>query len=265
VRGFVNPFGITGAVYSIIMFTFGIVSFIGNFQNDDFLIAIIVCILFVLLSIHYFLFAKKQQCFSTDEQQQLFKFHVIKLNKNKRKSLVKAKSLNKSQEFSIHNSVLIKKNKSFLRSSVENINFLTSFVLKKNFVFYSTSSLVYPTCVDSNDDNHINNSNDNKKNNNSSNNNDNNDNNDNNSNNNIKNNNSKKNIAIFDVLDEFPIEISTSENENKITNKSTVIHDNNTVEFFNSKNFENDEISLPSVVYENITNKKIKNNNNKYN
>jgi amino acid transporter len=98
-RKFESPFGICGAIFSFIIFLLGIVSLVGDFQNDGGVSAIIVFGIGVFLSFYYFLYAKKIQTFSIDEQQSLFKFHVINLNKEK-KRLMKSKNAQKRLSFS---------------------------------------------------------------------------------------------------------------------------------------------------------------------
>jgi hypothetical protein len=99
-RKFESPFGICGAIFSFIIFLLGIVSLVGDFQNDGGVSAIIVFGICALLSFYYFLYAKKIQTFLTDEQQSLFKFHVINLNKEK-KRLMKTKNAQKRLSFSL--------------------------------------------------------------------------------------------------------------------------------------------------------------------
>jgi amino acid transporter len=93
---FKNPFGIYGAVFSILVFLFGIISVIGNFQMDDDLSFIVLVCYCSILSLYYFWFAKNDQKFSADEQKSLFKFYVINMNRKKRFNLHKKVSLFKN-------------------------------------------------------------------------------------------------------------------------------------------------------------------------
>jgi L-asparagine transporter-like permease len=118
---FKNPFGIYGAVFSILVFLFGIISVIVNFQMDDNFSFIVVVSYCFVLSICYFCFAKNDQKFSIDEQKSLFKFYVINMNRKKR--------------FNLHKKVSVFKNFSYL--NLNNYDFktldLSSFSYRKSF------------------------------------------------------------------------------------------------------------------------------------
>jgi hypothetical protein len=55
-----------------------------QFKNDSMVLLSSIFSFIVCISIYYFVFAQNTQVFSTDEQQSLFKFHVINLNKIKK-------------------------------------------------------------------------------------------------------------------------------------------------------------------------------------
>jgi amino acid transporter len=85
-RGFHSPFGVIGAVVSLIIFLLGSISVVGNFQDDYDISFVCVLLIAGLLSVFYFFVAEKTQKFSKDEEQSLLKLHVINININKRRS-----------------------------------------------------------------------------------------------------------------------------------------------------------------------------------
>jgi hypothetical protein len=84
-RAFNSPFGVFGAIYSILIFLLTIISIVGNFQDQKPTSFVITVMMGIILSIYYFFYAQKHQTFSNDEQQSLFKFHVININQQKRR------------------------------------------------------------------------------------------------------------------------------------------------------------------------------------
>ena len=78
-RTFKSPLGMFGAIYAGVVYTFGVVSIIG-FQDDDHFAFISVLVIVFCLSLYYFLYARKRQVFSSDEEKIMFKVHVINSN-----------------------------------------------------------------------------------------------------------------------------------------------------------------------------------------
>lgn len=85
-REFRNPLGIGSAVYGIIVFFIGTIGLIG-FQEGRLLIAGIFVLLLGLSSLYYYLVARKNQHFSTDEESIFFVLYVINANKNRKKRI----------------------------------------------------------------------------------------------------------------------------------------------------------------------------------
>ena len=78
-RSFRSPFGIAGAVYSGIVFLFGIVSVLGYADADRIAVSVFGAMIFTL-TLYYQLYAKHVQILSKDEQKTVFKLHVINFN-----------------------------------------------------------------------------------------------------------------------------------------------------------------------------------------
>jgi hypothetical protein len=119
-RGFQSPFGVTGAIISIVIFLLGFISLVGNFQDDYDVSFVCVLLIMGLLSLYYYFVAEKTQKFSMDEEQSLLKLHVININKNKRKSLLVYKATKKLKK--IVKLIKLKKLESFSKIIVKNKN-----------------------------------------------------------------------------------------------------------------------------------------------
>ncbi|ETW01733.1 hypothetical protein H310_06338 [Aphanomyces invadans] len=78
-RGFHSPFGIPGAVVSMVVWVFTMVSIIG-FQDDHENSLIVALAIVAALTLYYHCFAKYRQTFSEDERRVLFPVHVAILN-----------------------------------------------------------------------------------------------------------------------------------------------------------------------------------------
>lgn len=76
---FRNPFGIPGAIYSMSIWILGIVGAAG-FQRDGGIEIICFLALVGVLSIYYYVYAKKRQTFSAQENRILLVAHVTKFN-----------------------------------------------------------------------------------------------------------------------------------------------------------------------------------------
>jgi hypothetical protein len=138
IREFQSPLGIGGAYFALFIYLLGVVSFVGNFNNEYYLSVLILICTWLIITIYYFVYAKSVQTFSDDEQQSLFKFHVINLNKQKqRKIKMNKNNNNNNSNFSKFNrtslSFSVKSNKSVsnLRRSIEDVG-----VLLTNSLFY---------------------------------------------------------------------------------------------------------------------------------
>jgi amino acid transporter len=66
-RDFHNPLGYVGAVYGALVFTFAAISVIG-FQGDGHVAFIAFLVQVGVLSLYYYSYARKRQCFSDDEK-----------------------------------------------------------------------------------------------------------------------------------------------------------------------------------------------------
>lgn len=87
---FQNPFGIAGAVYSMVVWILGIIS-IAGFQEDHQVALITFIVIVILLAMFYRLYARKRQTFSRQENKVLLVAHVLKFNRRKahpRKNIV---------------------------------------------------------------------------------------------------------------------------------------------------------------------------------
>ena len=73
-RNYVSPMGLTGAVYSIIIFCLIFLS-IALYQNDDYVAVIVWGVIVMTSAIPYFLFFKKQQRVSKSERKVLGVLH----------------------------------------------------------------------------------------------------------------------------------------------------------------------------------------------
>ena len=75
-REFRSPLGIPGAVYSISVWSLGVISIVG-FQGDkQFALIVFVCVC-VLSTVFYFAWSKNRQTFSEEERKILFVAHVV--------------------------------------------------------------------------------------------------------------------------------------------------------------------------------------------
>ncbi|KAF0694593.1 Aste57867_14543 [Aphanomyces stellatus] len=83
--GFISPFGIPGAYFVCFVYFFLFVSIAGGFQGDDGLAASSLFGFIVLLTLYYHKCAKTTQTFSEAEYKSIFKFCVMKYNKDREK------------------------------------------------------------------------------------------------------------------------------------------------------------------------------------
>ncbi|KAF0689560.1 Aste57867_19000 [Aphanomyces stellatus] len=90
--GFVSPFGIPGAYFVCFVYFFLFVSIAGGFQGDDGLAASSLFGFIVLLTLYYHKCAKTTQTFSEAEYKSIFKFCVMKYNKDREKIRSKRKA-----------------------------------------------------------------------------------------------------------------------------------------------------------------------------
>ena len=117
-REFRSPLGIPGAVYSILVWTLGIVSVIG-FQGDkQFALIVFVCVC-LLSTLFYFSWSKNRQTFSDDECKILFVAHVVNCEflHSDYFLTIFSQSLNKSHFALLHFSVNARR-QSLIRSHV---------------------------------------------------------------------------------------------------------------------------------------------------
>ena len=75
-RSFKSPFGLFGGFLSLFIWIVGIVS-VAGFQNDNYTALIAVSVLYGFFTVWYFLHARFQQSFSTEEKEIFFKLYVI--------------------------------------------------------------------------------------------------------------------------------------------------------------------------------------------
>jgi ethanolamine permease len=75
-RDFRSPFGIYGSIFSICIWSLGVISIIG-FQKDNQRALIITVIIYSIYTLWYFVYAKSHQVFSDEERDAFFKIYVI--------------------------------------------------------------------------------------------------------------------------------------------------------------------------------------------
>jgi hypothetical protein len=76
IKGFKSPFGICGAIYSLVMFVIGNVTVLTMNEDFQYLLPGFVGF-FLLISLYYLLWANKRQGFSAEEQKVLFSAYII--------------------------------------------------------------------------------------------------------------------------------------------------------------------------------------------
>lgn len=81
-RSFRSPFGIVGAVFAGVFFALSFIS-TAFFQDDNYVAIISVTSMFIILSIYYYFGVRGHQVFSAEEQETVFRLHVIKFNNRK--------------------------------------------------------------------------------------------------------------------------------------------------------------------------------------
>ncbi|RHY23041.1 hypothetical protein DYB36_010811 [Aphanomyces astaci] len=74
-RGFQSPFGVAGAIASMLVWIFTMISIVG-FQDDHEVSLIVATSIVVVLTLYYHCVAKYRQTFSEDERRVLFPVHV---------------------------------------------------------------------------------------------------------------------------------------------------------------------------------------------
>ncbi|KAL3656756.1 hypothetical protein V7S43_018315 [Phytophthora oleae] len=79
---FQSPWGIAGAVYSIVIWVLSIIAVVG-FQDNGGVEIIAFSVIVVLLTLFYFGYSRKRQTFSTAENRVMLVAHVTKFNVNK--------------------------------------------------------------------------------------------------------------------------------------------------------------------------------------
>ncbi|POM80578.1 Hypothetical protein PHPALM_1563 [Phytophthora palmivora] len=79
---FQSPFGVAGAVYSMIVWIFSIVAVVG-FQNNGGMEIIVFSVTTILLTLFYFGYSRKRQTFSSAENRVMLIAHVTKFNVKK--------------------------------------------------------------------------------------------------------------------------------------------------------------------------------------
>lgn len=82
IREFHSPFGLSGVVFSSIVFMLGIIAIVG-FSNN-FVTVTFVGVYLLVLSIYYHVFAAKTQTIAQEEQTVLFQLHVVNHNRRKK-------------------------------------------------------------------------------------------------------------------------------------------------------------------------------------
>lgn len=100
-RQFYSPVGIPGVIFAGIIFAFGTVS-VAFFQQDDYAAFISVFVLVALLTAYYYLFAKNTQILSKEEQDTVFKLHIINYNLRMQRGIKRG---NLKRKFSLGESV----------------------------------------------------------------------------------------------------------------------------------------------------------------
>lgn len=86
-RGFISPFGLTGAVFAAIVFAFGAIGVI-FYQRQHFTV-IYVAGYIALLSVYYRVYVRKVQSFSTAETKSFLSLHMVKFNSRRKTNLRK--------------------------------------------------------------------------------------------------------------------------------------------------------------------------------
>jgi ethanolamine permease len=93
---FHNPFGIPGAIYSMCVWILGLVG-IAGFQDDGGVEILTFLGLVGVLSIYYYVYAKKRQTFSAQENRILLVAHVMKFNGKRTAAVRRARRGNSPQ------------------------------------------------------------------------------------------------------------------------------------------------------------------------
>ena len=78
-REFRSPFGVFGAIFSLLNWLFGIICLI-FFQQDQYIAIIIYIGIVIVMSLYYFLFARSHQTFSEEERKIFLVAHIINHN-----------------------------------------------------------------------------------------------------------------------------------------------------------------------------------------
>jgi hypothetical protein len=86
-RGFISPFGLTGAVLAAIVFALGAIGVI-FYQRQHFTV-IYVAGYIALLSVYYRVYVRKVQSFSTAETKSFLSLHMVKFNSRRKTNLRK--------------------------------------------------------------------------------------------------------------------------------------------------------------------------------
>eukprot|EP01033_Poteriospumella_lacustris_P017915 gene17914-12844_t len=86
-RGFISPFGLTGAVFAAVVFALGAIGVI--FYQRQHFTAIYVAGYIALLSVYYHVYVRKVQSFSTAETKSFLSLHMVKFNSRRKTNLRK--------------------------------------------------------------------------------------------------------------------------------------------------------------------------------
>ncbi|EQC26702.1 hypothetical protein SDRG_15487 [Saprolegnia diclina VS20] len=89
-NGFKAPFGLTGAVFAMVVYSLLAISIIGGFQNDHGTAGLAALGYCLLLTGYYYYACKDRQTISKDEYASIFRFTIIKFNNLKRKAARRA-------------------------------------------------------------------------------------------------------------------------------------------------------------------------------
>eukprot|EP00981_Chlorochromonas_danica_P005655 scaffold1170_cov158-Ochromonas_danica.AAC.8 len=105
-RGFRSPFGILGAIIGMLFFVLIFISYFGYGGEDRVAIGCSL-ILYIFLSLLYYIFvAKKRQFFSKEEQEKFMKAYVVNANRRKKRGATSQKGLRKP--YSLFGDILVR-------------------------------------------------------------------------------------------------------------------------------------------------------------
>jgi len=131
---FKSPFGVYGAMYGLSIFLLAAVSI--SFFQVDYVALPALILLWLFLSVYYFLFARNHQRFSPEEQRSVLVAHTIRYNCRRSR---KARSGRKSNRFQVKSKLNYKSESNISKSSVMSLG---SFSLSSKYERFSLRTLL---------------------------------------------------------------------------------------------------------------------------